>query len=110
MNDLEEMWPDADRRDAALQRISETISGRRERNGEYARPLGDPRRPSPDLTPRELRVVIAISHGLGRKGTADVLGISEETVKTRLRLASRRAGAKNTTHLVSICLREGWIT
>lgn len=107
---LENMWPDDDRRDAALHRIGETLAGRRERNGEYARPLGEPRPPSSSPTPTELRVVTAISHGLGCKGAAHVLGISEETVKTRLRLASRRVGAKNTTHLVSICLREGWIT
>lgn len=61
------------------------------------------------LTRAELRVVSAMSHGLNREMTADTLGISVETVKEHTKNARRKIGAKNTTHLCCIALREGWV-
>ncbi len=96
MNELEELWPDDDRRDGALERLAITVNGAR---GIATKP-----------TAHELRLVTCRSHGLGVHGTCDALGLGYEAVKSSLRLASRRVGAKDTPHLIAICLREGWIT
>jgi len=65
-----------------------------------------------DLKPTlsELRVVSAISHGLTEEMAATALGVGFETVKWHTRNARSRVGAKNTTHLCCIALREGWIS
>ncbi len=96
MNELEDMWPDDDRRDLALERLAITVNGTRSTRSKP--------------TPHELRLVTCRSHGLGVRGTCDTLGLGYEAVKSSLSLARRRVGAKDTPHLIAICLREGWIT
>ncbi len=98
--------PDPDLRDATLQRIGEAIAGRSRRNG---RDGGRHYPIATEPTAHELRIVICLSHGLGTRGTADALGMTQESVKTGLMRARDRVGAKNKTQLVAICLRNGWI-
>lgn len=98
-------WPDEDRRDAALVRVSRRVSfDVAEQNGHGRnRSYVQPRRLTP--TQGQLRVIEAISHGVGNRGAAELLGISPETVKAHLRQASRMMGAKDRTHLVALALR-----
>ena len=70
-------------------------------------PAADPRRRRP--TDGQIRIIECLSHGLGYKGTAEVLVLSPYTVKGQVRDAKRRAAAKDQAHLIGICLREGWI-
>ncbi len=87
-------WTDADRREAALDRVIDKMG----------RVVG------PDsLTEGELRIVRAISYGLGDQGTADLYGIGYETVRSHVVNARRKVAAKNVAHLVAIALREGLI-
>ncbi len=109
MSELEREWPDDDRREAALHRLREATEGRRHRNGQHHRRLNGGRSIALEPTPHELRVVQCLSYGLGNQGAADVLGLSYEAVKSSARLARQRVAAKNTSHLVAICLRHGWI-
>lgn len=60
-------------------------------------------------TKSQLQVLECMSHGLGQSGTADVLVIEYDTVKTHLRDAKIRMGVKTKEHAIAICLREGWI-
>ena len=97
MSSIGDDWPDADRRDYALTRILWRIDHQ-------------PDQPDRPLSPRELRCLEGMSHGLERAGTAELLGIDEETVKNHLRAARRLLRAKNTTHAVAIALRDGLLT
>lgn len=62
------------------------------------------------LTQRELQVLECMSRGMGRKGTADLLRIKEQTVVQHLRHARIKLRTKNHTHTVSEALRQGLIT
>jgi DNA-binding NarL/FixJ family response regulator len=92
--DLEQLWPDPDRRDDALIRCLTDV---------YAY------EPPDALTPQEVRVIGALSHGLGDNGAADTLGLSFESVKLSSKLARRKLRAKNTTHACCEALRQGLI-
>jgi DNA-binding CsgD family transcriptional regulator len=52
------------------------------------------------LTPGELRVLLAISPGLGIKEAADVLGIGEETAKTHLKRIFEKTGTSKQAELM----------
>jgi len=93
--ELEELWPDLDRRAAALERLARDVSG--------------PERDC-NLRPSELRVLEALSHGLGRSGAVEVTGYTLETVKDLLKRSKRVLGAKDTTHAVAEALRRGLIS
>lgn len=62
-----------------------------------------------DLTPAELRVVGAMSHGLTAEMAGDLFQVSPETVKRQLKAARFRLEAKNTAHAVANALRRGYI-
>lgn len=64
---------------------------------------------SPEVTPGQVRILEALSHGMGYKGAADLLGLSPETIKWQAQGARYRLRAKNTTHAVAIALRKGLI-
>lgn len=106
--------PDADRRNGALVRILLLINkGVERRNGRAANSafrqttqFGD----APMLSKREKEVLVALSHGLGRQGSADALGVDLETIKTHTTRARRKLRAKDTTHAVAIALRTGLIS
>jgi DNA-binding NarL/FixJ family response regulator len=65
--------------------------------------------PPDALTPTQVRVLEALSRGLGDNGAADVLGVTTESVKTSSQLARRKLKAKNTTHACCEALRQGLI-
>lgn len=94
--ELCEAWPDPDRRDDALMRLDARIK---------VQPAG-----RDELSPREIQVLQALSHGVGQQGVAEILGIELETVKHHLRAARRILAAKDSAHAVAIALRRGLIT
>ncbi len=66
--------------------------------------------PPDALTPSELRVVGALSQGLGETDVAEVLGITYHSVKQASKLARRKLRAKNTTHMCCEAVRRGLIS
>ncbi len=101
---LDHLWPDPDRRDDALLRCLEDVYRADE---ELVPPvlLVDP----DDLTPEELRILGALSHGLGDRGAAHALGVTWDSVRHSSRSARRKLRAKNTTHACCEALRQGLI-
>ncbi len=89
-----ELWPDPDRRDAALIALAERVY-RTEPRGE--------------LHPEEIRTVQALSVGLEERGAAEVLGVPWQTVHERMRRVRSILGAKNTTQACCEALRRGLI-
>lgn len=61
------------------------------------------------LSPRELDVVRALSHGMDNQMVADLYGLSRETVKSHVKRAMGKLAAKNRAHLVAVALRAGMI-
>lgn len=74
--------------------------------------LIDERPPSPSgkLTARERDVLAQIAAGADIRGIAAELSLSPNTVKTHLRNAMRRIGARNRAHAIALALRSGEIT
>ena len=62
-----------------------------------------------ELTPRELEVVAAVSHGLKNNSIADRLGVSVETVKTHVGNAMDKLGARDRTQMAVTALLYGLI-
>jgi two-component system, NarL family, response regulator len=69
--------------------------------------LGDSPR---QLTPREVDVLTAVSHGLTNRQAATQLGTRESTVKTLLARAMGKLDASDRTHAVAMGLRRGLIS
>lgn len=65
---------------------------------------------SQTLSNRELEVMKRISWGESTKEMADVMNLSELTVKHYVKSAIKKLGAHNRSHAVSILLRQGIIT
>ena len=62
-----------------------------------------------DLTPRESQIVRLLAEGLTAHEIAEELFISFNTVRTHRKNLLQKFDCHNTTHLVSHCLRKGWI-
>jgi DNA-binding CsgD family transcriptional regulator len=62
------------------------------------------------LTPREIDVMSWVARGKTRWEIAEILGISEETVKNHLEHASARLGVNNKTHAAALALVHGLIS
>ena len=73
---------------------------------ELGPPSGAPRRP---LTPRELEIVGEIAMGRRWHEIAADLFISQSTVKTHVRHAMRKLGARSQAQLVAIALASGML-
>lgn len=58
--------------------------------------------PATGLTQRERQIVELLAHGLTGEEIAARLGLSRETVRTHIRNALRRAGAKTRAHLIAL--------
>jgi len=101
MDELEQMWPDADRREAALTRIQAQLHGQGYRNGGPT--------PREIVSDKEVAAINALSHGLGHKGAAEILGVSVDAIYRRLRSARTLLAAKDDYHLIAIALRGGLI-
>lgn len=65
--------------------------------------------PSPYLTPREREVLLWAARGKSAWETAQLLGLSEKTIKFYLRNASSRLNTKNKTHAAATSLILGLI-
>ena len=61
------------------------------------------------LTPAEIDVLSAVAAGNANKQIADQLGITEDTVKGRVRSILSKLGANDRTHAVTISLKRGII-
>jgi len=61
------------------------------------------------LTEREIEVLRQVAAGNSNKRVADLLGISEETVKAHLRNILSKLDANDRTHAVTIALKRGII-
>ena len=96
MSALEQEWPDEDRRHEALvDALCDVYRAEPDRSSE--------------LSAIETRVVEALSHGVGQRGAAEILGMSPFTVNSHMKRISPKLGAKNTTHACCEALRLGLI-
>ena len=72
---------------------------------ETAAEAGPP--PNAPLTPREIEVVELLAMGLTGSGIAERLVISPETVRTHVRNAMEKRGARTRAHLIAMTVRDG---
>ena len=61
------------------------------------------------FTPRQLEFLAMSAEGFTVQEVADAFFVAPDTVKEALGDARRRAGARNTTHLVAIAMAAGRI-
>jgi DNA-binding CsgD family transcriptional regulator len=67
-------------------------------------------RHSHQLSPSEQRILLCLSVGLNNRMAADVLGVSEDTIRSQVASARAKLGAKNQAHAVALAIRSGQIT
>ena len=60
-------------------------------------------------TPRQKEMIQLMKDGKSQKQVADHLGLTYSSVRNQLQYARQRALARNTNHLIAICISEGWI-
>ncbi len=65
--------------------------------------------PAKSLSPREIDALTYLAMGYGRGQVADMLDISEHTLRAYIESARFKLGAMNTTHAVARALSEGLI-
>lgn len=87
-----------------------TKSGRGERAQPRKTQMRRPVRELGSLPPRQQQVLQLIADGLSNEEVAGRLGISDETVKSFLRLIFRNLDARNRGHAIAIGIRSGLIT
>ena len=92
-----------------LARALETIqAGERYLDPALARDtLGTPKTDGPALTQREREVLALLADGLSHQQIGKELSISSETVRTHVRKACERLGARTRTQAVATALRRG---
>lgn len=73
--------------------------------GHYARDL----KQEQQLTPREREILRLLADGLSSDEVAVAIHVSSETVRTHLRNAMTKLGAKNRTHAVVLAIKGGFI-
>jgi two-component system response regulator DegU len=61
------------------------------------------------LTRRETQILSHISEGNTNKQIADMLGISEQTIKSHVSGILRKLNANDRAHAVALAIRNGWI-
>jgi DNA-binding NarL/FixJ family response regulator len=88
-----EGWDDPDRADRALDRLARELERQHPRTRE--------------LSAQERRVLSAFALGLTRREVAEIMGLSEETVKTHVERARVALAAKNVTHAITQAFRTG---
>jgi DNA-binding NarL/FixJ family response regulator len=72
----------------------------------FVDPTVPPRGSRSKLTRRQRQILQLLANGESTTVAARELDLSEETVKTHIKTALARLGARNRTHAVSIALRE----
>ncbi|MET9825588.1 helix-turn-helix transcriptional regulator [Streptomyces sp. NPDC006349] len=65
--------------------------------------------PGPRLAPREVDVLACVAAGATNGTAAERLGVGPETVKSYLRSAMRKLGARTRTEAVATARRTGWL-
>ncbi|MFD8541404.1 helix-turn-helix transcriptional regulator [Streptomyces rubrogriseus] len=70
---------------------------------------GDGPVPGPRLAPREVDVLACVAAGATNGAAAERLGVGPETVKSYLRSAMRKLGARTRTEAVAAARRTGWL-
>ncbi|MFH8440033.1 LuxR C-terminal-related transcriptional regulator [Streptomyces sp. NPDC018026] len=65
--------------------------------------------PGPRLAPREVDVLGCVAAGATNAAAAERLGVGPETVKSYLRSAMRKLGARTRTEAVASARRTGWL-
>ena len=65
---------------------------------------------SDGLTEREIEVLSNVAMGNSNKRVAELLSISEETVKSHMRHILEKLRANDRTHAVTIAASRGWIS
>ncbi|GHA92769.1 helix-turn-helix transcriptional regulator [Streptomyces tendae] len=70
---------------------------------------GDGPVPGPRLAPREVDVLACVAGGAKNGEAAERLGVGPETVKSYLRSAMRKLGARTRTEAVASARRTGWL-
>ena len=71
--------------------------------------MGSVKAPPEGLTRRHREVLQQFADGADGKEAAVELGITEQTVRTHLKGARARLGARNTAHAIAMAIRRGWI-
>jgi len=61
------------------------------------------------LTKREAQILGYVADGNTNKQIADILGISEQTIKSHVSAILRKMNANDRAHAVALALRSGWI-
>ena len=69
-------------------------------------PTLSPQNTAVNLTPREREITALLATGLDGREIADQLALSPETVRTHIRNAMERVGARTRAHLIAIAVRE----
>jgi PAS domain S-box-containing protein len=77
--------------------------------GRHFRPSGDPLGEPAALSDRQREIVQLVALGLSGPEIADELQIAHETVRTHVRTAKERLGARSRAHLVAKALGEGHV-
>lgn len=62
------------------------------------------------LSHREMEILDCVARGTSNKQIADLLDISEHTVKNHLTSIMQKLDARDRTHAVVIALRRGWLS
>ena len=62
------------------------------------------------ITDRETEILSYVARGYGNKQIANVLEISEQTIKNHMTSILRKLDASDRTHAVVMAMQSGWIT
>jgi two-component system response regulator DegU len=62
------------------------------------------------LTRRETQILNYVSEGNTNRQIADILGISEQTIKSHVSAILRKLNANDRAHAVALAIRNGWIS
>jgi len=62
------------------------------------------------LTPKEVQILSRIAEGNSNKRIANILGISEQTIKNHVSAILRKLNANDRAHAVFLAIRNGWIS
>jgi len=62
------------------------------------------------LTPREAQILSHIAEGMSNRQMAELLQISERTIKNHVSAVLRKLNANDRAHAVALAMRRGWIS